>query len=150
MNIVQLLDNVGHTKLSFQWLHECVTNARAVGRGTGRERLRVSAATSVTFQTEAMQPADLIRTPKNVGLIIWIPRADFERVQAEVRAEKEKKAEPERHICEAVQHSDQVVCERCDQCWDAGDSNPPGCKPLARGLRSPIGPTADELDEHEK
>lgn len=36
--------------------------------------------------------------------------------------------------CEAVQHSDQMVCRRCDVVWDAGDPDGPvDCCGLAKG-----------------
>ena len=33
--------------------------------------------------------------------------------------------------CYAVQHSDQMVCERCHQAWDVNDVCQPGCNPVA-------------------
>lgn len=31
--------------------------------------------------------------------------------------------------CHSVQHSDQMVCERCNQSWDDNDSCEPECNP---------------------
>ena len=33
--------------------------------------------------------------------------------------------------CYAVQHSDQMVCERCYQAWDVNDVCEPECNPVA-------------------
>ena len=33
--------------------------------------------------------------------------------------------------CYAVQHSDEMVCERCRQSWDVNDRFEPECKPEA-------------------
>lgn len=30
--------------------------------------------------------------------------------------------------CKARQHSDQMVCDRCNLCWDMNDPDPPECK----------------------
>lgn len=30
--------------------------------------------------------------------------------------------------CQAVQHSDQMVCEQCELVWDTNDPIPPNCK----------------------
>ena len=74
MNIIQLLDEVGHTKLTFQYLHECVVRATSTRGGT-----------NVTFGTTEMTPADLVSTPRKVGVVVWMPIEDFERVQAQIR-----------------------------------------------------------------
>jgi hypothetical protein len=42
--------------------------------------------------------------------------------------------------CMAVQHSDQMVCERCALRWDVNDSAPPTCQ-----LRTQRQQCADEL-----
>ena len=31
--------------------------------------------------------------------------------------------------CDAIQHSDQMVCETCNISWDVNDQHPPFCKP---------------------
>ena len=43
--------------------------------------------------------------------------------------------------CEAVQHSDQMSCEKCNLVWDINDSNPPACrkpKPYTPGERQAV------------
>lgn len=36
--------------------------------------------------------------------------------------------------CEAKQHSDQMVCERCNLGWDVNDPAPPTCGQIAKGM----------------
>lgn len=35
--------------------------------------------------------------------------------------------------CEARQHSDQMLCKRCDIGWDMNDPHPPTCGQIAKG-----------------
>lgn len=35
--------------------------------------------------------------------------------------------------CEARQHSDQMVCDRCNIAWDINDPEPPTCGQIAKG-----------------
>lgn len=32
------------------------------------------------------------------------------------------------NACQAVQHSDQMSCDRCNLTWDTNDSSPPACR----------------------
>ena len=36
-------------------------------------------------------------------------------------------SKPRWGVCAAIQHSDQVVCNECDQTWDVNDPAPPPC-----------------------
>ena len=74
MNIIQFLDAVGHTKLTFQYLHECIGGAKKIGR-------RRDGAVEVRFGTKEMSVSDVI-SPQRIGVIVWMDRADFERAQA--------------------------------------------------------------------
>jgi len=44
--------------------------------------------------------------------------------------------------CQAVQHSDSMVCEPCNLTWDAGDPEPPACNP------KPVAPRAIQHLDH--
>lgn len=77
MNVVELLDEVGHTKLTCQYIHECATNAQELGRGRDKH-------TKVTFGTHNFAVSDMLH-PTKVGLIVWMDRADFERAQTALK-----------------------------------------------------------------
>lgn len=71
--------------LVVQYLHECVLGARTV-----KPRKGIPAHTRVEFATQNMTPSDLIynsvergasRKPKYVGLIVWIPREEYEEFE---------------------------------------------------------------------
>ncbi len=73
--------------LALQYLNDCVQNARTMGK-------RGHQYTKVTFTTDAMTPNDLMwlacdaprpveRKPKFVGVILWIPMQDYERMSGE-------------------------------------------------------------------
>lgn len=34
------------------------------------------------------------------------------------------------HTCQVVQHSDQMVCNRCARAWDVNDPDQPKCEPF--------------------
>lgn len=71
MNIINFLDEAGGSRLKFQMLPQCILGA------TKRKKF-----TEVRFGTEAIEPSDLIGKPRNVGVIVWIPREDYERAVA--------------------------------------------------------------------
>jgi hypothetical protein len=73
MNIVQFLDEVGQTKLTFQYLHECIAGAKKIGR-------RNDGAVEVRFGTKEMAVSDVI-SPQRIGVIVWMDREEFERAQ---------------------------------------------------------------------
>lgn len=75
MNIVEFLDEVGHTKLKFQYLHDCIQGAT-----------RRKGFTEVRFGTAELDPSDLIGMPRRVGVVVWMDRAEFERAQAKATA----------------------------------------------------------------
>lgn len=78
MNVIELLDEVGHTKLTCQYIHQCVKGARQVGRGRDSH-------TQVTFGTQDFAVSDVLQ-PTKVGLIVWMDRADWERAQEALRS----------------------------------------------------------------
>jgi len=41
--------------------------------------------------------------------------------------------------CEAVQHSDQMMCRRCDLAWDVNDPSPPKCRRRRSDMRKVLG-----------
>ena len=73
MNIVEFLDEVGHTKLCYQMLHHAVDKVTQ-----GRDR-----TTKVTFSTKEAAPVDFLQhgagTSGKVGMVVWMPREDYER-----------------------------------------------------------------------
>ena len=71
MNIIQFLDEVGHTKLCFQMLHECVLGATK----------RKAGFTEVRFATKELQVSDLMGHPRRVGVIVWMDFEDYERAR---------------------------------------------------------------------
>lgn len=71
MNIINFLDEAGGSRLQFQMLPECVLGA------TKRSKF-----TEVRFGTQAIEPYDLMKKPRNVGVIVWIPLEDYERAVA--------------------------------------------------------------------
>lgn len=73
MNIVQFLDEVGHTRLRFQYLHECLGGVKSLGR-------RKPGAVEVRFGTKEMAVSDAL-DPKRVAVIVWMDREDFDRAQ---------------------------------------------------------------------
>lgn len=70
MNIIEFLDEAGASRLSFQFLPECIRGASKCRGGT-----------EVRFGTGALDPSDLIGKPRRVGVIVWVPLQDFERAQ---------------------------------------------------------------------
>lgn len=72
MNIIEILDEVGHTKLEFQYLHECWKNVKTSG-ARGRQH------TLITFGTQVVGPADFTGGAKKVGVIVWMPAEDLQR-----------------------------------------------------------------------
>jgi hypothetical protein len=79
MNIVQFLDEVGHTKLNFQLLHDCINGANQ-RRGY----------TEVKFGTTQIAPGDLIGEPRKVGIILWMDKAEYDRAVASMKAGSSK------------------------------------------------------------
>jgi len=75
MNIVQFLDEVGHTKLHFQLLHDCI-NGASQRRGY----------TEVKFGTTHFAPSDLIGEPRKVGIILWMDKAEYDRAVTSMKA----------------------------------------------------------------
>jgi hypothetical protein len=80
MNIINFLDEAGGSRLKFQILPDCVIGATK----------RRAGFTEVRFGTEAIEPCDLMGKPRNVGVIVWIPREDYERAVAAVATEHER------------------------------------------------------------
>jgi hypothetical protein len=74
MNIIEFLDEVGHTKLRFQFLHGCLRGAKSIMRGK---------AVEVSFATNEFAVSDVIN-PTKVGIVVWMDREDFERVQDQI------------------------------------------------------------------
>lgn len=72
MNIIEFLDEVGHTNLKHQYLHECVQGA-----------VQRRGHTQVKFGTTEITPNDLLN-PQRIGVIVWMDREHFERAQAKL------------------------------------------------------------------
>lgn len=75
MNIIQFLDEVGHTKLQFQLLHDCIKGAKQC-RGH----------VEVRFGTNEIAPGDLIGQPRRVGVVVWMDKAEYDRAKAAARS----------------------------------------------------------------
>lgn len=73
MNIVEFLDSVGHTRLRFQVLHDCISGAT-----------RKRGFTEVRFGTSELDPSDLIGNPRRVGFVVWMDRADYDAAREAV------------------------------------------------------------------
>lgn len=75
MNIIEFLDSVGHTRLRFQLLHDCMSGA------TKRKGF-----TEVRFGTSELAPSDLIGNPRRVGFVVWMDKADYDAARASFKA----------------------------------------------------------------
>lgn len=77
MSIVDMLVAVGIEHVQYQMLHGCLVGARQVKHGT-----------HITFGTQAVTPADYVNSkPGRVGIVIWVPVDQWERVQEHFRAQ---------------------------------------------------------------
>lgn len=76
MNIIELLDEVGHTNIKLQLLNFSITRAAI--------RAKI---TNVTFTTNELSPADILCRDEagKVGMILWMTWADYNRALHTVR-----------------------------------------------------------------
>lgn len=74
LSIIELLEQVGVDRVRVQPLMEVLTNVRSRKRG----------GTEVSFMTDSsiFAPFDVLDTPRNVGLIVWLPEPDVARVRS--------------------------------------------------------------------
>lgn len=64
--------------VAVQYLHECCLGATAV-----KAKKNTPAHCRVTFATTNMAPSDLLQPKlKQVALIVWIPREDYDAIEA--------------------------------------------------------------------
>ena len=78
MNIVEFLDEVGHTKLQFQLLQNAMTNITSVRGGS-----------KITFMTAQLSPAHVATHTGKVGMVVWVDREDYERAMQKVNERTE-------------------------------------------------------------
>ena len=79
LSIIELLEGVGVDKVKVQFIQACVSGART----------RKGGEVEVSFFTDPSNfaPSDLVMpTPRNVGMIVWMPAEDVVRVQASHKA----------------------------------------------------------------
>lgn len=67
MSLTEIIAAVGEDKIAVQMLLEAVTNVSARKRGVN----------AVTFLTTHIRPADLVVPGGEVGIVLWIKRADI-------------------------------------------------------------------------
>lgn len=78
--IIELLTRVGEDHVRVQNVQEVSIGVKE--RGRGRDRV-----TEITFVTDQITPSEfLLREPRMVGLVVWLPRERVERAQAEHEA----------------------------------------------------------------
>jgi hypothetical protein len=76
--IVRLLTEAGEPNLRVQFLDACEHSAN-YGRKKG---------TTITFGTDAVTPRELATGERSMmGLIVWVPKADYERARQLIMAE---------------------------------------------------------------
>lgn len=69
MNITELIAAIGEEKVAVQELTPCITNIATSRRARG--------ASAVTFLTSHLSPRDALVPGGEVGLVLWIKRADL-------------------------------------------------------------------------
>ena len=74
MKLSQLIAKIGDENVKFQILQ----NALA-GISLGKE-----GDSKVTFFTDAITPSDVMQNKGKVGLVVWIPREEWEKVAKQV------------------------------------------------------------------
>lgn len=79
MSLTELLTKVGGENIEAQWLASCLTGSIK----------KTKTDTRVTFCTSLERGSDLMNNvlgmpPKYLGLLVWIPREDFEKARAEL------------------------------------------------------------------
>lgn len=74
MKLSELIAKIGDKKVTFQILQ----NALA-GISLGRE-----GDSKVTFFTDAITPSDIMQNKGKVGLVVWIPREEWEKVAKDI------------------------------------------------------------------
>lgn len=74
MKLSQLIAKIGDENVKFQILQ----NALA-GISLGKE-----GDSKVTFFTDAITPSDVMQNKGKVGLVVWIPREEWEKVAKEI------------------------------------------------------------------
>lgn len=70
MSIQELLSKFEPAKLKVQFLHECLSDLQANKK-----------CAKVTFETDAITPNSLVGETEPVGIIVWIPRDDWNEMK---------------------------------------------------------------------
>ena len=80
--------------------------------------------------TEKMNPKHIQQLKEGKPPMEYVPYAPLAAVARVMDAEAAwRDLDCPLKDCQAVQHSDQMVCDKCDQSWDANDPAPPSCAP---------------------
>jgi hypothetical protein len=78
-SIVEYVEQIGVDAISFQLLSSAISNITQTKRDGSK----------VTFCTEAISPADVLNNTGRVGMILWIEREAFDRVNKAISTERE-------------------------------------------------------------
>lgn len=73
MTWIELLSGVGNENLIVQSLVDNLTGAQ----------IRKNGQTELKFMTDVINPSDVMANRGRIGMVIWIDRADWQRVTAE-------------------------------------------------------------------
>lgn len=80
--IIELLTLVEEEKIRLQFLDNSISNISQKRKGGGA---------SVTFSTDQITPGEVLNgNSAMVGVIVWIPRADVDRINAKWDKEKSR------------------------------------------------------------
>lgn len=84
LGLAELIAKVGDDKILIEPVHDNIQQARSLGK-------KAPGLTAITLVTSQFSPNDLLAltmgdradTGKKVGLLIWLPREDVDRVRRE-------------------------------------------------------------------
>ena len=83
VNASDLVKAVGNDNITFQWLHDCLTDVTKTKQGS-----------KVTFCTTGITPREVLTgETRNVCMILWIPKDRYKEALAEDAAIKHAKGE---------------------------------------------------------
>jgi hypothetical protein len=74
MKLSELIAKIGDDKVKFQILQNALS-----GISLGKD-----GDSKVTFFTNAITPSDVMQSKGKVGLVVWIPREEWEKVSKDI------------------------------------------------------------------
>lgn len=74
MKLSELIAKIGDKKVTFQILQNALAGISLSREGDSK----------VTFFTDAITPSDIMQNKGKVGLVVWIPREEWEKVAKDI------------------------------------------------------------------